>query len=612
MFNVILRRIVTWFIDSTNKLVVPTPNLGGQKMFRTKRFRVHVSLILVVVLAFSGLTAPFSYGRTEAKKSDKSKEPPDPCEQALTPPGNANGLHRRCDAIGAGGGAARGDFNGDGIADLAVGVPFEDQDGVNAVGGVNIIYGSSSGLTSTGDQFFDMASFGFTYQSNAHFGWSLAAGNFNGDNFSDLAIGMPDLDLGSDPDSGSVVVINGSSTGLDLSTESNVPSITANLRGRTGAALVWANFNGDAFDDLAVGSPNAKVPGDGFGCSRLAFDVPNAGKVEVLYGSAQGLSAFGGQVFRQGTCDFSDGVGIGDTPEEGDGFGSSLASINGNLVIGAPFEDLGLFDKQDAGMIHLLRGLSTGLDTFPTQIITQDTAGVGGGAESGDQFGRVLHGGRFFKDTDRREALAVGIPFEDVLDNTADDAGAIQVFFAGVGEDVVTVTGNMFVSQSNLPNVSSETGDRFGWAITSGDFDGDGRGDLAVGAPGENIGSISDAGIVSVLYGSANGPSTTRVQNWHQDSTGIAEVAEPGDQFGYAVSAWNFGKDSKADLAIGVPFEDLTSTVTSTLQQDAGVVHLLYGATGGLSSAGNQLWSQDSTGINDSSQVGDRFGQTLY
>jgi len=209
--------------------------------------------------------------------------------------------------------------------------------------------------------------------------------------------------------------------------------------------------------------------------------------------------------------------------------------------------------------------------------------------------------------------LAIGVPGESV--NGQANAGAVVIIYGS--SDGLTTGGNAFPPQLWTQDTSgvldlAEQGDQFGYALASGDFDGDGRGDLAVGAPGENIGSISDAGIVSVLYGSANGPSTTRVQNWHQDSTGIDEVAEPGDQFGYAVSAWNFGKDSKADLAIGVPFEDLTSTVTSTLQQDAGVVHLLYGATGGLSSAGNQLWSQDSTGINDSSQVGDRFGQTLY
>ena len=542
---------------------------------------------------------------------------PDPCELALVPPGKANGLHRRCDAAGGGGGAARGDFNGDGFADLAIGVPYEDQNGVNAVGAVNIIYGSSTGLTASGttapnDQFFDETTFGFPYHSNDHFGWALASGDFDGDGFSDLAIGMPDYD-GIETDAGVVFLMDGSPTGLDTSTARFAPALHG-TGGREGAALVWADFNGDGFGDLAVGHPNARVKSDGLFCSPASFYVNNAGEVQVFYGSATGLGTFGAQTLRQGSCDYTEGFGIGDSPEEGDAFGASLAALRGSnaadLVIGAPGEDLGLFDKGDAGMIHLLAGLSDGLRTFPTQIITQDTAGVGGAAETGDQFGRVLATGDF--NGSGGPDLAVGIPFEDLISNNEVNGGAVQIFFAGTGNDVVTTSGSMFISQSNLPNVSVEAGDSMGWALAAGDFDGDGRSDLAIGAPGEDVGSISNAGLVTVLYGSSTGPSLTRVQHWTQDGSGIADVSEPGDQFGYALAAWNYGRDSRADLAIGVPYEDVVSAVTGTLQLDAGAVNVLYGTSTGLSSTGNQFWHQDSGGIKDVAQPGDRFGNALY
>ena len=184
----------------------------------------------------------------------------------------------------------RGDFNGDDIADLAVGVPFEDQNGINAVGGVNIIYGSANGLTATGDQFIDILNFGLPYGSNDHFGWALASGNFNGDDFSDLAIGVPDADVGSTADAGRVVLIDGSINGLNLATARPL-SLLSGGRGSAGEALVWANFNGDDYDDLAVGIPgadlSAQIPLAGRNLFFHTTTASDAGVVQVFYGSGQ-------------------------------------------------------------------------------------------------------------------------------------------------------------------------------------------------------------------------------------------------------------------------------------------------------------------------------------
>ncbi len=578
-------------------------------------------IIISLSLAFSPqITGVAQSSHNSNGDAGPGNGPPDPCEQSLTPPGNANGLHKRCEAVGIGGGAAKGDFNGDGFADLAVGVPYEDENGVNAVGGVNVIYGSSTGLTATSDQNFDETTFGFPYHSNDHFGWAMASGDFNGDGKSDLAISMPDYESDFDAshnnlNQGVVFLISGSATGLDTSTTRTLSSLNGK-GGRRGGALVWADFNGDGFGDLAVGLPDAKVKSDGLFCSPASFDVANAGEVQVYYGSAQGLGEFGAQIFRQGSCDYTAGLGIGDSPEDGDHFGASLAASrhgsHADLAIGVPNEDLGLFDKQDAGMVQLIKGFDDGLGLNPefNEIITQDTPGVGGAAETGDQFGRVLAVGDF--DGNGEDDLAVGVPFEDLTDNTNADAGAVQIFFSGSGTQIVTTTGSLFISQANLAGVGVEAGDRMGWALAVGDFDSDGRDDLAIGVPGEDVGSIVDAGLVTVLYGSSSGPSLTRIQNWTQDSSGILDVAEPGDQFGYALSAWNYGKTSHADLAIGAPFEDIVSASSGTLQLDAGAVNVIYGSSTGLTSTGNQFWHQDSPNINGVSQPGDRFGNSLY
>ncbi len=84
----------------------------------------------------------------------------------------------------------------------------------------------------------------------------------------------------------------------------------------------------------------------------------------------------------------------------------------------------------------------------------------------------------------------------------------------------------------------------------------------------------------------------------------------PGDRFGSSLSAWNFDGTNGADLAIGVPGEEVGGT------QDAGAVVVLYGeGSDGLfdgSPVNAQFWTQNSTGIADSAEAGDQFGTALY
>jgi hypothetical protein len=64
----------------------------------------------------------------------------------------------------------------------------------------------------------------------------------------------------------------------------------------------------------------------------------------------------------------------------------------------------------------------------------------------------------------------------------------------------------------------------------------DGWADIAVGVPGEGVGSLGGAGGVNVLYGTSAGVTSSGNQFWSQDSADIAGIAEREDFFGQAVS----------------------------------------------------------------------------
>src|SRR4051812_23837188 len=198
-------------------------------------------------------------------------------------------------AIGAGGAAsasasARADFNDDGFADLAVGVPGETG-GASQSGGINVIYGSASGLsaTATPDQYFDQDSPNVDGVAEAgdYFGRSLATGDFNDDGFSDLVVGVPLEDEGATTDGGAINVIYGSANGLSATAtpDQYIHPDSPNIEGvaenddHFGLSLATGDFNDDGITDATIG-----VPGED------ASFIDDGG-INVIYGSASGLSA---------------------------------------------------------------------------------------------------------------------------------------------------------------------------------------------------------------------------------------------------------------------------------------------------------------------------------
>jgi hypothetical protein len=150
-----------------------------------------------------------------------------------------------------------GDFDGDGYADLAVAAPYEDLAGVNAAGGVNILYGSGNGLDINGDEFWSQDSVGVADAPEADdkFGYALAASDFDGDSFDDLAVGVPYEDFNAISGAGSVHILSGSATGIYL----------------PGGDQVWTQDTGDV--------NGAAEEGDLFGFALAALFSPDKQQV---------------------------------------------------------------------------------------------------------------------------------------------------------------------------------------------------------------------------------------------------------------------------------------------------------------------------------------------
>ena len=156
--------------------------------------------------------------------------------------------------------------------------------------------------------------------------------------------------------------------------------------------------------------------------------------------------------------------------------------------------------------------------------------------------------------------------------------------------------GGLPATSQTLLQGNPELGDRFGTALVAGFFNAD-QGDLAVGAPGEDVGSAGGAGAVSVFSGTPGGlPTSSRVL--------LQANSEVGDQFGLALAA-GFFDTGPSDLAIGVPFEDLGGAT------DAGAVNVQYGSSTGLPGPGGQLFTQNSPGAGGTAESGDGFGSAL-
>ncbi|MBK6313089.1 MAG: FG-GAP repeat protein [Blastocatellia bacterium] len=499
----------------------------------------------------------------------------------------------------------RSDYNGDLIDDLVVGSPGENIGvppftfPIEDAGQINAIYGTTSFLSSTGNQAFDMRDIGVTGSPRDfdNFGAALASGDFNGDGYSDLAIGAPHPDEIQTPFGGRVSIFYGDAGGLDRDADQIFSQDTDNMLDvgefgdQFGFCLAAGDFNADAKTDLAIAVPFERVGGEA---------GVDHGAVAVLYGSPSGLSTINNQLWSQSS------PGIADNLESGDRFGHGLATgdFNGDFVsdlaIGAPFEDNG--QTPDEGTVHVIFGqASVGLTATGSRQLQRRTKIVAGLPDStGYQFGSALAAG----DTngDGFDDLAVGLPGDDT--SGAIDSGSVMLF---IGSATGAFTRFATVIHEDLSGIQgvAEAGDRFGETLTIGKLGADAFEDLVIGAPGDRVGSQDGAGSVHVFmskfFGVDLGDQMVLTQSFIQSG-----APEAGDAFGASLSNGDYNGDGFDDLAIGVPLEDIDSDT------DCGAVHVVYSSLSGpITDQDVQLWSQGTSGIDGTRRSNERFGTAV-
>jgi hypothetical protein len=474
--------------------------------------------------------------------------------------------------------ASAGDVNGDGFGDVVVGAPSYDS-GLAHGGAAFVYHGSAAGLgtsaawTAASDQ--DSALFGFSVAS---------AGDVNGDGYSDVVVGADSYDHG-ETDEGRVFVYLGGVSGLATGAAWTAESDQAGAS--LGASVASAgDVNGDGFSDLVAGARRynngatvvsaafvylgrengleasatwmaelvqggpgilpsvasaGDVNGDGFGdvvlgAPRYSNGTTGEGGAFVYHGSVNGLEP--------------DPAWTAESNQSSAYFGTSVASAGdvngdgyGDVVVGAPNYDNG---ETDEGRAFVYLGSMNGLSLTADWTVESDRLGgnyAGSVASAGDVNG------------DGYGDVVVGAYSQN------NDEGVASVYFGG-GAGLASVAA-WTVEQDQADAV-------FGGSVASaGDVNGDGFGDVVVGANDYDHGSL-DEGAAFVYLGSGSGLGTSEAWRTESESESDRNV-----DFGVSVaSAGDVNGDGYGDVVVGAP---------NNGDSDEGAAFMYLGSADGLS-----------------------------
>ncbi|MBS1536773.1 MAG: FG-GAP repeat protein [Bacteroidetes bacterium] len=431
-----------------------------------------------------------------------------------------------------------GDVNKDGYRDIIVGAPTYGN-GQASEGAIFVFLGSATGVTTT------PAATRESDQAGAQFGYSVGiAGRINADDSADVIVGAPYFDNG-EIDEGRVYVFFGGKTGL----RSDAPWTAES--NQDAARMGWsvagnADFNRDGKSDIAVGVPlwdNGQT---------------NEGVVYVYYGiPAGGLPATPNWTRESNQNDAQFGYSVANAGDvNGDG--------SADLLVGAPFFSNG---ESNEGRVMAYYGGTTGLST--TESWT---------AESNQVNARFGHSVASAGDinNDGNSDIIIGAPLYDAGEN---DEGRVFIY---QGSTIGLSSVVAWITEGNQINA------QYGTSVAGiGDVNGDGYGDVAVGAPFFDNGEL-DEGRAFAYYGSASGIG---------NAAAVFESNKVAGFMGFSVaSAGDVNGDGYSDMIVGVPGGDYG-------QLSEGKAFVFQGSASGLSTT--PLWSFESN------QVGAALGYSV-
>ncbi len=440
------------------------------------------------------------------------------------------------------------DFNGDGYADLAVGVPGDRVGRTNDAGAVNVLYGSRRGLKAKGAELWSQGSAGIKGKPTAFESWGsvVSSGDFDCDGFADLAV------TGDDGNRPRVQVLYGGRRGLTARDQVVGVSSEEVLSWSPAEYLTTGDFDAD-------------------GCDELVFSVPSS--VIVYDGSRRGLVrqqilSLPRSIVGEAATRFGQGLVTGDLT--GDGID--------DLAAGGATVDAGTGRSEGVAVIP---GSARGLQSASARRLPAPT----GVAASDAPFASYAYGA----------SLAIGdFNGDSYPDLAVGDGRAGRERSAGFP----TCPGASFCSGAVVVHHGSRSGlhllphqvwststlgsgqrQSFGTHVAAGDVDGDGRDDLAV---------VQRWSIV-VLPGRSGGLTTAGSRTWTLDSLGVKGKPFPGDRgFGCGgIRLLDHGRGSQADLSIGSPEQS----------NGKGTVNVLHGSHRGTTASGDQQWDQASKGV---------------